>query len=161
MRVGITGHQRLGEPAVWGWVRREFERLVSSFGPPLVGVTSLAVGADQLFAEAVLRGGGSLEVVVPFDGYELTFAEGDERQAYNRLLRRALRREVLEKRGSDEDAYLAAGQRVVDRSELLIAVWDGLPATGLGGTADVVRYAVMQRKKTIHLNPFTQEAGEL
>jgi hypothetical protein len=161
MRVGITGHQRLGEPALWGWVQRELGRLVSSFGPPLIGVTSLAVGADQLFAEAVLRGGGSLEVVIPFDGYELAFAEGGDRQAYNRLLRRALRREVLEKHGSDEDAYLAAGKRMVDRAELLIAVWDGLPATGRGGTADVVRYAVRQRKKTIHLNPLTQEVGEL
>jgi hypothetical protein len=27
------------------------------------------------------------------------------------------------------------------RAEVLIAVWDGLPARGLGGTADVVAYA--------------------
>lgn len=50
---------------------------------------------------------------------------------------------------------------MVDRSELLIAVWDGLSATGLGGTGDVVSYAVRQRKKTIHLNPITQGVGEL
>jgi hypothetical protein len=161
MRVGITGHQRLKEPALWGWVERELDRLLSALAPPLVGVTSLAVGADQLFAEAVLWNGGSLEVVVPFEGYELTFAEGRDRNSYGQLLQRALRKEVLEKHGSDEEAYFAAGKRVVELSELLIAVWNGLPATGLGGTSDVVSYAVRRRKKTIHINPITREIDEL
>lgn len=161
MRVGITGHQRLKEPEGWGWVSRELDRLLSSFTPPLVGVTSLAVGADQLFADAVLRRGGSLEVVIPFEGYELTFPEGRDRQAYEQLLGHALRKEVLEKHGSDEEAYLASGKRMVELSELLITVWDGRPATGLGGTGDVVEYAVRRGKKTIHLNPVTQEVSEI
>ncbi|HEV2765077.1 MAG TPA: hypothetical protein VGV38_18995 [Pyrinomonadaceae bacterium] len=161
MRVGVTGHQRLREPAGWDWVRRELDRLLSSLAPPLVGITSLAVGADQLFADAVLRRGGSLEVVIPFAGYELTFTEGHDREAYARLLRHALKREVMERRGSDEEAYLASGKLVADRSELLIAVWDGLPAGGLGGTGDVVRYAVQRGKTTVHLNPVTQEVAEL
>jgi len=161
MRVGITGHQRLGESADWDWVSRELDRLLSSFAPPLVGITSLAVGADQLFADAVLRQGGTLEAVIPFAGYEMTFPEGRERQAYTRLLRQALKREVLEKHGSDEEAYLASGKLVADRSELLIAVWDGRPAGGLGGTGDIVRYAVQRGKQTLHLNPVTQEVSDL
>jgi hypothetical protein len=36
---------------------------------------------------------------------------------------------------------MAAGAIVADRCERLIAVWDGRPALGLGGTGDVVRYA--------------------
>ena len=161
MRIGITGHQRLWEPLSWVWVKEEFDRLLSSLTPPLIGITSLAVGADQLFANAVLQRGGALEIIVPFAGYEFTFSEERERQEYTRLLQHALKKEVLEKDGSDEEAYLASGQRMVDRSELLIAVWDGLPAIGLGGTADVVRYAVQQRKRTIHLNPITQQVEEL
>ncbi len=161
MRVGVTGHQRLEHPASWDWVRHELDRLLPALAPPLVGVTSLAVGADQLFANVVLRHGGALEVVVPFAGYEFTFPEGDDRRAYGRLLRHAARREVLEKRGSEEEAYFAAGKRIVELSELLIAVWDGLPATGLGGTGDVVGYAVRQGKKTIHLNPVTREMEEI
>jgi hypothetical protein len=42
---------------------------------------------------------------------------------------------------STERAHLAAGQVVVDRSERLVAVWDGKPARGIGGTADIVSYA--------------------
>lgn len=161
MRIGITGHQRLKEPARWGWVKQELDRLLSTLTPPLIGITSLAIGADQLFANAVLQRGGSLEIVIPFAGYEFTFSEEHDRQEYTRLLQRALKQEVLEKHGSDEEAYFASGKRMVDQSELLIAVWDGLPAPGLGGTGDVVGYAVRQRKRTIHLNPITQEVKEL
>jgi hypothetical protein len=161
MRVGITGHQRLAEPAHWAWVGREFDRFLSNAPPPLIGVTSLAAGADQLFAEAILQHGGSLEVVIPFPDYGLTFAAGRDRERYVQLLRYASRTEVLEKRGSDEEAYLASGKKMVDLSELLIAVWDGQPATGLGGTGDVVRYAVRRGKQTIHLNPITQEVRQL
>jgi hypothetical protein len=32
-------------------------------------------------------------------------------------------------------------------------VWDGEPAKGLGGTGDVVGYAVQKGKDLIHLNP--------
>lgn len=161
MRIGITGHQRLKDPTRWDWVNLEVDRLLSSVPPPLLGITSLAVGADQLFACAVLRRGGSLEAVIPFAGYEFTFPEGHERQTYTQLLKQAVRKEVLERRGSDKEAYLASGKRVVDQAELLIAVWDALPALGLGGTGDVVRYALQQSKKTIHLNPITQEVKDL
>ena len=42
---------------------------------------------------------------------------------------------------STVQAHLTAGQAVVDRSERLVAVWDGKPARGIGGTADIVSYA--------------------
>ena len=161
MRIGVTGHQRLNEPANWEWVRQEIDRFLSALTPPLICVTSLAVGADQLFASAVLQQGGALEVILPFPEYESTFTEAQERQAYNDLLKQALKIEVLEKHGSDEDAYLESGKRMVDTSDLILAVWDGKPAAGRGGTGDVVNYAIQQRKVIVHLNPTTQETTKL
>jgi hypothetical protein len=49
--------------------------------------------------------------------------------------------EALEHTESTEAAHMEAGKVVVDRSSVLVAVWDGQPARGLGGTADVVAYA--------------------
>jgi hypothetical protein len=161
MRIGITGHQRLKDPTRWNWVKRELDHVLSSTTSPLIGVTSLAIGADQVFAEAVLARGGSLEVIVPFADYEFKFSEGHDREEYLRLLASASDQSVLEPHGSNEEAYLAAGQCVVDRSELLLAVWDGAPAAGLGGTGDAVNYALQQGKKLIHLNPVTLEINEL
>ena len=161
MKIGITGHQRLKDALRWDWIKQEFDRFLSSIAPPLIGITSLAIGADQLFAEAVLARGGSIEVIVPFADYEFTFSAGHDREEYLRLLASASKRQVLEKHGSDEEAYLAAGQCVVDQSQLLLAVWDGTPAAGIGGTGDVVKYALQQGSKLIHLNPVTQEINEL
>ena len=40
-----------------------------------------------------------------------------------------------------EAAYAAAGLAVLDRCDLLIALWDGMPARGPGGTGDQVAEA--------------------
>jgi hypothetical protein len=147
MRIGITGHQRLKNPSSWDWVEGEIKTIVALFPEPLIGITSLAIGADQLFAKIILEQQGTIEAIIPFEGYKLKFAEGNDRQEYQNFLNRASRIEVLQKKTSDEEAYFAAGKRVVDLAEILIAVWDGKPAVGLGGTADVVTYATQKRKK--------------
>ena len=60
MRVGATGH-RLLHPVTARMVERALrERLARLPADVLVGVSSLADGADQLFAEAILALGGSL-----------------------------------------------------------------------------------------------------
>lgn len=156
MRIGISGHQRLRTPDGWSWVRQEVRNLLASVPAPVVGITSLAIGADTLFAQVILELGGSLEVVVPFSDYEETFGEAPSRQEYRHLLSRAAKVEVLQKKGSDDEAYHAAGKRVADLSELLVLVWDGKSAAGLGGTADIAEYARVCRKTTIHLNPDTR-----
>ena len=50
-----------------------------------------------------------------------------------------------------EDAYLAAGHWIVDHSDLAILVWDGYPAAGKGGTADIASYARLVGCPFIHV----------
>ena len=152
MKIGITGHQELADPL---WVKQEILSALQAQSAPLLGVTSLAIGADQLFAQAVLDVAGELQVVVPFDGYAEVF-KSDGRQEYERLLARASITEVLPPAASQEESYFAAGKRVVDVADLIIAVWNGKPAAGLGGTADVVEYARLHGKRYIHINPITR-----
>ena len=155
-RIGITGHQRLSSPADWQWVEEAMERILSSLPDELMGFTSLAMGADQLFAELILKLGGLLTVIVPFAEYETKFAEGADRDGYNRLLAQATAVEVLQASGSNREAYFKAGKQVVNRSEVLIAVWDGKPAVGLGGTADVVGYARRCGKPIAWIDPINR-----
>jgi hypothetical protein len=152
MRIGITGHQELNDPR---WVKQQILSVLKHQALPLVGLSSLAVGADQLFAEAVLELDGLLEAVVPFEGYEFTF-ESPMRICYTRLLHKAAKTWILENRGSRQEAYMAAGEFVVANSELLIAIWDGRPSAGLGGTADVVTCAQHAGRRLIHINPVTK-----
>lgn len=160
VRVGVTGHQNLKDPSGWSWVRSEFARIIASMPRPLVGTSSLAKGADQEFAEIVLAQGGELMVVVPFKDYETKF-EDRSRANFERLLSQAAHVVVLDRVGDDEDGYLAAGKRVVESSDVLLAVWDGLPAAGKGGTADVVLYALDNGSRIIRLDPTTRTTREL
>jgi hypothetical protein len=106
----------------------------------LIGLTSLADGADQLFAEAVLDLGGQLRVVVP----SLDYRDGlppEGRALYDALLARAATIERLPYERSVVEAHMDASRRIVDDADELVAVWDGQPARAWGGTADVVAYA--------------------
>ena len=109
-----------------------------------------------MFAQIVLELGGSLVVIVPFSDYENKFETESAQQDYRSLLNRAAVVEVLERQATDEEGYYAAGKRVVDLSELLVLVWNGKPAAGLGGTADIAEYARLHQKQIIHLNPETR-----
>jgi hypothetical protein len=114
---------------------------LGEFAPELVGVTSLAEGADQLFAEGVLELGGSLEVVVPAARYRAAFGTERAAKRYDKLVSNASLVVTLPFNLPSDEAYMAAGREVVRRSDALLAVWDGKPARGYGGTADVVDYA--------------------
>jgi hypothetical protein len=151
MRVGITGHQRLEDPKAWAWVARVMRNELAKVEPPLVGVTSLAVGADQLLARLVLEAGGTIHAVLPFADIERSFS-AEDLPAYCELVRQATV-EVLDTHGTDEDAYLAAGQKIVELSDIVLAVWNGKPAKGKGGTADVVAYALHRGVPLIQIDP--------
>jgi hypothetical protein len=140
-RFGITGHQNIppdARPTIEARIR---DTLARHGGERLVGIGSLAAGADQLFARCVLDLGGTLVVVIPCDGYETTFGSAVERGAYHAALAAATSVQRLSYPAPSEEAFMAAGTVVADGCDLLIAVWDGQPAVGLGGTGDVVRYA--------------------
>jgi hypothetical protein len=151
--AGITGHQSVANPSrTWRWIAREFRRLLVELDAD-VGASSLAEGTDQVFAEIVLALEMELIAIVPFEGYETRFGSAHGRRKYFELLGRASRVEILPSALTVEVGYLNAGMRVVEISDVLLAVWDGNPARGLGGTADIVEYALLRGVPIVHLNP--------
>lgn len=154
MRIGITGHQHLNDATAWKWVEGVIRSELLALSPPLVGITSLAIGADQLLARLVLALGGQIHAILPYQDIDRSFML-DDLHTFRKLVDKA-EIEVLNTPGTDQDAYLAAGLRVVDLSELLMAVWDDQPAEGKGGTADVVAYAERKGVPLIYINPVTR-----
>jgi hypothetical protein len=150
--VGCTGHQVM-PPEAREHAEREIRHRLAAVGPGLVGLSALAVGADQMFAEAIGEAGGRLKVIVPSDGYEHTFVLPEDLRSYQRLLTRAETIVTLPFAEPSQAAFFAAGQTVVDECDLLYAVWDGRPAQGFGGSADVVRYARSQGKPVLIIWP--------
>jgi hypothetical protein len=137
--IGFSGHQDL-PPGSVGYIEREIRSYLVAIPAPLVGVSSLAAGADQLFAQLVIDAGGTLRAVIPSRGYASTFPDARSRERYETLLR-AADAVCLDFPAPSDDAYLAAGQAVTDAADRLLAVWDGRRARGRGGTADIVAYA--------------------
>jgi len=158
MRVGITGHQK-GAGIDWKWVGDRIRLELQKLHPPLEGVSSLAEGADQVFAQAILDFGGSLRSIIPTPKYERFFSDEGLRR-YRRLKLRS-RTENLDPARNDEASFFKAGQYIADNTDILLAVWDGRPADGVGGTADVVSYALERGKVVIHIDPISRTVRRL
>lgn len=154
MIYGITGHQER-DGINWKWVRARIRDELAEGRTPLLGLSSLARGADQVFAQELVALGGELTVIVPKEGYESLF-EGESLVEYRRLVAVAIVVQ-MPPAADDEAAFLAAGLRVADDCEVLIAVWDGEAAQGSGGTADIVQHAREIGRKVVHLQPIERE----
>ncbi|MBO0880026.1 MAG: hypothetical protein J2P17_06595 [Mycobacterium sp.] len=140
MRIAITGHRGLPEDTM-RLVDRAIRTELDQYPPQdLVGISCLADGADQIFAQAVLDQGGHLEVVVPASEYRDELPQ-EAHQTYDALLARAVNVHRLDRRKSDPEAHVEASKLMMADADRLIAVWDSQPARGYGGTADVVTLA--------------------
>ncbi|RKS09522.1 hypothetical protein DFP74_5261 [Nocardiopsis sp. Huas11] len=139
IRIGITGHRGLA-PGLDSTIADMIAAHLAPHESDLVGLSCLADGADTVFAEAVLAAGAALEAVIPAAGYREALPE-EHHRTYDRLLAQAAQVHRLPHQASTSDAHMAAGRYLVDHCDRLVAVWDGRPARGPGGTADVVAYA--------------------
>ena len=123
----------------------EIRDAYSDTAPRLRLVSPLAEGADRLVAHAALAEGYELIVPMPFAQaeYEKDFTGSESVEEFRGLLAQAASRIELDGgRGEHEAAsYEAVGRMVVRNCDLLIALWDGEPGKGRGGTADIVRFA--------------------
>lgn len=143
MRVGITGHRGLpGESAEL--VRSAVREIIGRYtAADLVGVSCIADGPDTWFAQAVLSHRGRLEVVVPARDYRASLPDWHH-ATYDALLTQASDVHDTGLNESNSQAHMTGSEILVGLVDEVIAVWDGQPARGYGGTADVVSYAASQ-----------------
>jgi hypothetical protein len=160
--VGITGHRYLGQAVdfVANSLRDRLCLLYQTYSQRLVALSAIAEGADTLFAEAALSLEIPLEVVIPFKSYCEDFLAGLPRERFTRLLSVARHVYELPHTSSSNLAYRDAGFWIVNRSNLLIVVWNEMPSRGIGGTGDVVDYALTLGKPLIIIDPVSQAIKE-
>ncbi|WP_017623387.1 hypothetical protein [Nocardiopsis chromatogenes] len=140
-RIGITGHSDLSADSV-PLVRKALAGVIAPYRDGgLVGLSCLARGADQIFAEVVLEAGGSLEVVLPSVDYREAKVGPHNRDAFDGLLMRSAAVRYMPHRTAGEQAYADANEAVLGGIDRLVAVWDGRPSGGRGGTGDAVEAA--------------------
>lgn len=160
LRVGISGHRHITScyPGLYDVVRDVLDVIVSgrsaivarSTAVSLRVVSSLAEGADRILVRAVQGASGQLEAILPLGpaDYCADFGSAESKQEFADLLAEAAVTELVPAAASREDAYELAGRAVVDRSDVMVFMWDGQPARGRGGTAEIFNYALQRRKAT-------------
>ncbi len=171
LNVGVTGHRfnRLdGKEAAR--LTHEMRRVLATLSEAIaeiVGkapdaktlriISPLAEGADRIAAALATEMGAALIALLPFkrEAYADDFASAQSRADYRRLLSQAT--EIVELDGQrtseagKKAAYEKIGALVVERSDLLIAIWDGREARGVGGTAHVIDLARREGRPVLWL----------
>ena len=155
--VGVTSHRDIPareiEP-IRQRVREFFAQLKQDFpGLPLVVLSALAEGGDQLVAEEALAVGARLVAPLPLarELYAQDFIDPGVRARFDRLFSQAevvllptlmsMPHHAVGLPGVARDRqYAKAGVYIASHSHVLLAIWDGKVEGRLGGTAQIVDY---------------------
>ncbi|QFG77789.1 hypothetical protein F6A13_03420 [Acidithiobacillus sp. 'AMD consortium'] len=169
--LGITGHRDIEDrEQARLLLKKEIADLAGKYpSTPLVALSALAEGADRLFAQVALDTGIPLYIILPFAAkeYEKDFPESVA--AFRTLCAQAeqviqapwatgVNEQNIRKDDSSPAAtvnrdlqYAMAGIYLALRCHILFALWDGKPAQGIGGTAQIVNYKVHGRSADLQL----------
>ncbi len=167
LRIGVTGHRshRLTReilPAVLATATKVISvlfdiarsmslRAGEPVRPPDLRIASCyADGTDMLLSDAGLARGCLLDIVLPFPAQDYATTVPQAQRSLILALHDAPQVASLHCPGpvdmSDEAAraaaYLRAGRLMLDQCDLLLAVWDGQPERGEGGTAQIISHAL-------------------
>lgn len=149
--VAVTGHRAVADSGAVMAAAAHARRQILDGYPQrhVVVLSALAEGADRLLLGPWLDDPG-VELVallpLPRAEYVSDFDTADSRAEFDRLMARAAH--VIELPGHREDgaAYEAVGRALVAACDVLVALWDGEPPRGPGGTGAVVAESRKHRR---------------
>jgi predicted Rossmann fold nucleotide-binding protein DprA/Smf involved in DNA uptake len=140
MTLSVTGHRSLppGAPMV---IRSTVRQLVDRY-PGATWVTGGAIGTDQIATDELLKLGQRIEVVLPFvpDIHTAKWTPTQRQELLEQLERVTKPIEIM-RTEYDVAGYHERNRRLVERADLLVAVWNGRNDSG---TASTVKQAARQ-----------------
>ena len=175
LRIGVSGHRvppklpEESEAPLRALVDRTLAAIAATArkantASTLIIVSSLAEGSDRIVAAAGLAAGFALQAVLPFEKaeYERDFETPMSRSEFEELLGRAC--DVFELDGAADErprAYEAAGLFMLANIDVLVAIWDGGVAAGIGGTAQIVERAIADGIAVVWIEPSHPNAMQI
>lgn len=163
VRIGVTGHRFLSEEEkILKAIEEVYQSLTYQFPNRHWQIISpLAEGADRLVAGVFIDHGADLEVCLPLDHeiYKQGFSSDQSRREFEKMLSQADKVNELPFPENHTEVYTQLGRYILDHCDLLIAVWDGQNAQGLGGTGDVVGEALRRQIPLIRIHAGNRKPG--
>jgi hypothetical protein len=157
LAIGFTGHRNLAdEPKCRKLIYDFLAEKKTAQSELLCGIASVAEGGDLLFAESCIALNIPLRILLPlpkedfhkdFDSFTWSRAE--------QVLSSAISVEVVGNNGSRDECYYECGLETVQQSQLLLALWNGEPAQGLGGTEQIVDFAKLVDRPVVWIHSVT------
>ena len=143
LAIGFTGHRHVPNEDASRKLIYNFLADKKRHAPEImVGISSVAAGGDLLFAESCLELDIPLRVLLPLPEEE--FRSDFDNNTWDRaqqVIHRAMSVEIASGDGERNERYYECGLATVLQSEWLMALWNGQPAQGLGGTEQIVAFA--------------------
>jgi uncharacterized phage-like protein YoqJ len=151
--LAITGHRpnKLGgyilPNPVSNEVMLKLADSLQTIRPTLV-LTGMALGVDQWVAQLCAEMNIPFDAVIAFQGYEEKWPKNSQRTYYH-LLSKARHKWILDPGPYRPSLMHHRNHWMVDKSEGLLAVWDGLPGSG---TAACIEYAFSVNRPVCKIN---------
>jgi hypothetical protein len=163
--IGVTGHQTLAEvEKLEAGLDEVAHRLEVAFPEEWRVMSALAEGADRLVANRLMaRKGTRLLAVLPMSRqeYETDFETGASKKEFGDLLDDADEVMEIPPQSHRDDAYEAGGSAVLEESDVLVAVWDGQAAQGIGGTGGIVAEARKRKMPLAWIHAGNRKPGTI
>jgi hypothetical protein len=155
--IGFTGHRHLqDEQSCRARILEFLQEFKTKHHGTIYGLSSAAAGGDLLFAESCIQIGMPIRILLPApkekfrdDFDEPTWARAES------VMQRALSVEVAGDGQTKEECYYECGVETVQQSQLLLALWDGNPSKGLGGTEEMLSFAKGQGRPVVWIHSVT------
>ena len=157
--IGFTGHRSLPDEdksrkLIYGFLKDKKETI-----PGMVyGVSSAAAGGDLIFAESCIQLEIPLRILLPMpQGQFRADFDAATWMQVQEVVKKAVSVEVTGGDQSRDERYYECGIETVHQSRLLLALWNGEPARGLGGTENILEFARQLGRPVVWIHSSTGE----
>ena len=157
MKIMITGHRphRIGgydsDNKTRQYVRKKIREILQAYkelDDDIIGISGMALGADQDFCEVCIELGIPYLAYVPFEGQESVWPDPAKKK-YQNLLDQAKETTVVSKGSYSPKKMQIRNIAMADACDIAIAVWDGTA----GGTANCYKYLEKLDKSILRIDP--------
>jgi hypothetical protein len=147
IKIGATGHRKISQTKdLIESIHKTLQTILDNFPAERLSLISpLAEGADQIIAE-IGSEYSEVSLIVPLplpkEEYLKDFETRKGIQRFERLMNTAATIFNLPQAATHLTAYEQLGNYLVENCDLIVAIWNGEPELGKGGTGEVIQKAL-------------------